>query len=202
MARGGDWTEALHDAVSARPTTRPVWVYGPLLSPYATSFKTDNVVCVASGIGITPALSVFAQQRETSEQRVHLIWICRDPSLVEFHLNSGASGTARGTTLPGVPEHPLGIWPNSSRGASPRPVSTEYPRASRGVAATRPPRNSRVAAAATRPPRNIHVAAAASPRLVSLNLRLTQRSVTAQVRQDGLDFGVLHGENEVARVNE
>ncbi|KAH8097181.1 oxidoreductase [Aureococcus anophagefferens] len=57
MAVGGDWTRALHDAVSLRPTTRPVWVAGPRHSPYASSFKADNIITVASGIGITPALS-------------------------------------------------------------------------------------------------------------------------------------------------
>ncbi|KAK7239752.1 dual oxidase [Aureococcus anophagefferens] len=86
MAVGGDWTRALHDAVSLRPTTRPVWVAGPRHSPYASSFKADNIITVASGIGITPALSVLASQDES--RRVNLIWICRDPSLVEFHLEA------------------------------------------------------------------------------------------------------------------
>ena len=86
MAVGGDWTRALHDAVSLRPTTRPVWVAGPRHSPYASSFKADNIITVASGIGITPALSVLASQDES--RRVNLVWICRDPSLVEFHLEA------------------------------------------------------------------------------------------------------------------
>ena len=66
-------------------TTRPVWVSGHFASPYSTAINFDNLVLVASGIGITPALSVVAAHRAT--RRVNLVWVCREPSLVEFYLS-------------------------------------------------------------------------------------------------------------------
>jgi hypothetical protein len=59
MYKAGDWTEQLHKIVD-RPTKRPVWVAGPFASPYSTAVDFDNLVLVASGIGITPALSILA----------------------------------------------------------------------------------------------------------------------------------------------
>jgi predicted ferric reductase len=67
----GDWTKALHDKVKV-PTTRPVFIAGPFASPYATANKYDNLILVASGIGITPALSIIAAHKEA--KRVNLIW--------------------------------------------------------------------------------------------------------------------------------
>ena len=44
----------------------------------------DNLILVATGIGITPALDVITYARET--RRVNLIWITNDASLVEFYV--------------------------------------------------------------------------------------------------------------------
>ena len=45
MMRVGDWTAALHNAVTAcSDTHRPVWVQGPFTSPYGASLDYDNVV--------------------------------------------------------------------------------------------------------------------------------------------------------------
>mmetsp|Transcript_27804 Transcript_27804/g.94895 ORF Transcript_27804/g.94895 Transcript_27804/m.94895 type:complete len:706 (+) Transcript_27804:156-2273(+) len=85
MCVTGGWTRALHEAVQ-RPTTRPVWVAGPYASPYATALHYDNIVLVASGVGITPAMSIIAAHKET--KRTNLIWVCRDPSLLEFYLRN------------------------------------------------------------------------------------------------------------------
>lgn len=71
MCMHGDWTKALHDKVKV-PTTRPVFIAGPFGSPYATANKYDNLILVASGIGITPALSIIAAHKEA--KRVNLIW--------------------------------------------------------------------------------------------------------------------------------
>ena len=84
MAVGGDWTRRLHEVVQ-RPTRRPVWISGPFASPYATAAEYDNLVLVASGIGITPAMSIITTYRDT--RRVNLIWACRDASLLEFYLD-------------------------------------------------------------------------------------------------------------------
>ena len=85
VQRGGDWTRALHRAIE-RPTTRPVWVAGPYASPYSTADEFQNLVLVASGIGITPALSVLGTLR--SSRRTNLVWMCRDASLLEFYVRS------------------------------------------------------------------------------------------------------------------
>ncbi len=79
----GDWTKQLYRSVS-HPTTRPVWIQGPFSSPYATSMEFDNLMLVASGIGITPALSCVREH--AGERRVSLLWMCRDASLLEFFL--------------------------------------------------------------------------------------------------------------------
>jgi ferredoxin-NADP reductase len=68
------------------PTTRPVFISGPFASPYSTALNYDNVVLVASGVGITPALGIINTHKST--KRVNLIWSCREPSLVEFYLEN------------------------------------------------------------------------------------------------------------------
>ena len=83
MLKAGDWTSRLHSIVE-RNTKRPVWISGPFASPYSTAVDFDNLVLVASGIGITPALSIIASHKHT--RRVNLIWSCRDASLVEYFL--------------------------------------------------------------------------------------------------------------------
>ncbi len=85
IAKNGSWTKALHKAV-AKPTMRPCWAYGPFISPFGKAVNFDNVFCIASGIGITPAISVINAYRAT--KKVHLIWSCRDPSLVEWFLDN------------------------------------------------------------------------------------------------------------------
>jgi hypothetical protein len=54
---------------------RPVWVQGPFPSPYSKAIDFDNLILVASGIGITPAMAVLEHHRE---RRVNLIWIVRE----------------------------------------------------------------------------------------------------------------------------
>ena len=81
MAALGDWTKALHAKLS-KPTCRPGWVYGPFPSPFSSGGNFDNLIAVATGIGITPALSAVTALGES--RRVNLIWMCRDPDLVEY----------------------------------------------------------------------------------------------------------------------
>ena len=84
MSAVGDWTKSLHAHVQ-EPTRRPAWISGPFASPYSTAGEYDNLILVASGIGITPALSLITTYKE--KRRVNLIWSCRDASLVEFYLD-------------------------------------------------------------------------------------------------------------------
>ena len=81
----GDWTRKLHAEVTF-DTVRPCYVCGPFTSPYATASNFDNLVLVASGIGITPAINILAAAKET--RRCNLLWMCRDASLVEFYLSA------------------------------------------------------------------------------------------------------------------
>ena len=83
MLNTGDWTKRVHNALQ-RNTVRPVWVCGPFSSPYNTSIHFDNQILVASGIGITPALSVIRAHKDS--RRINLIWACSDPAMLEFFL--------------------------------------------------------------------------------------------------------------------
>ena len=65
---------------------RPAWICGPFLSPFATAHDYDNIITLATGIGITPALAVMNMFKET--RRVNLVWMCRDPSLIEYFVNA------------------------------------------------------------------------------------------------------------------
>ena len=83
MAVVGDWTKAVHAALK-RPSCRPAWIYGPFPSPFGAASDFDNLICVASGIGITPAISIVTSFAQT--RRVNLVWVCRDPDLIEHYL--------------------------------------------------------------------------------------------------------------------
>jgi hypothetical protein len=83
MAVVGDWTKAVHAALK-RPSCRPAWIYGPFPSPFGAASNFDNLICVASGIGITPAISIVTSFAQT--RRVNLVWACRDPDLIEHYL--------------------------------------------------------------------------------------------------------------------
>jgi ferric-chelate reductase len=79
----GDWTKKVHETLQ-RDTVRPAWVHGPFPSPYKNADAYDNQILVASGIGITPALSVIGAHKDT--RRINLIWAVRDEHLLRFFL--------------------------------------------------------------------------------------------------------------------
>jgi predicted ferric reductase len=83
IMKNGNWTTKLHDGLG-RNTVRPVWIQGPFPSPYSKNYLYDNQILVASGIGITPALSAINSFAAT--RRVNLLWSCRDYDLLEFIL--------------------------------------------------------------------------------------------------------------------
>ena len=87
MSANGDWTRAVHKAVRNR-TVRPAWIAGPFASPYSTAVSYENLVLVASGIGITPAMDIINAYR-SGNRRLSLIWTCRDASLLEYYLARG-----------------------------------------------------------------------------------------------------------------
>ena len=70
----GDWTGKLMDAITT-PTHKPCFVVGPFLSPFSSpAMDSENLVAVASGIGVTPAISLIKQYSSTS-RRLNLVWI-------------------------------------------------------------------------------------------------------------------------------
>ena len=79
----GDWTAKVHKALQ-RDTVRPAYIQGPFPSVYDNSVAYDNQILVASGIGVTPALSVIRAHKDS--RRINLIWAVRDKHLLEFFL--------------------------------------------------------------------------------------------------------------------
>jgi predicted ferric reductase len=78
----GDWTEKLHDTIK-RDSNRPIWLKGPFASPFAAALDFDNIVLIASGIGITPAVACIQQYRD--DRVINLIWVCREASMIDFY---------------------------------------------------------------------------------------------------------------------
>jgi len=83
MQCGGDWTRKVHKILQ-RDTVRPCYIQGPFPSPYNLAEDYDNQILVASGIGITPALSVIRAHK--GSRKINLIWSVRDRHLLEFFL--------------------------------------------------------------------------------------------------------------------
>lgn len=82
----GDWTGKLHEIVQ-QPTVRRCWIYGPFPSPFQSGYTKDNLVYVATGVGITPVLNAI--QAHASSKKVSLVWMCRDAALIEFVVDLG-----------------------------------------------------------------------------------------------------------------
>lgn len=83
----GDWTGELMKQISI-PAHKPAFVVGPFLSPFSSpAMDSEFLVAVASGIGVTPAISLIKQYSCTS-RRLNLVWICRDAGLVEHFLEN------------------------------------------------------------------------------------------------------------------
>ena len=80
LMNNGDWTGAVHMSLS-RKTTRPCWIRGPFPSPYSHAYMYDNLILVASGVGLTPALAALNLFR--ASRRINIIWTVRDLKLIE-----------------------------------------------------------------------------------------------------------------------
>jgi len=90
--KAGEWTQKLMNAVTI-PTHKPAFVVGPFLSPFSSpAMDSENLLAIASGIGVTPAISLIRQYSSTS-RRLNLVWICRDPGLVEHFLQNVEFGS-------------------------------------------------------------------------------------------------------------
>ena len=49
---------------------------------------SPNLIAVASGIGVTPAISLVQEYSQETLRRVNLVWICRDPGLIEHFITN------------------------------------------------------------------------------------------------------------------
>jgi len=81
----GDWTTALWNTVRrcGNGFGRPMLIVGPYSAPFNTSFTHNFVFIVASGVGITPILSVV--ERFGATRHIVVLWICRDAALLRLY---------------------------------------------------------------------------------------------------------------------
>ncbi len=85
IGASGDWTKELHRKIHV-PSYKSLYVLGPYLSEFSDkAVTTSNAITVASGIGITPTLSLMLNY--AGKKRVNIIWMCRDAGLVEYILH-------------------------------------------------------------------------------------------------------------------
>jgi hypothetical protein len=85
IGASGDWTKELHSKITV-PSFKSLYVQGPYLSEFSDkAVTTSNAIAVASGIGITPTLSLMLNY--AGKKRVNIIWMCRDAGLVEYILH-------------------------------------------------------------------------------------------------------------------
>ncbi|KAL7539101.1 hypothetical protein ACHAXR_009022 [Thalassiosira sp. AJA248-18] len=85
IGSSGDWTKAMHDKIKV-PCLRSMYIVGPFSSEFSDkAVHTTNAVAIASGIGITPTLSLMLSY--VGIKRINIIWMCRDPGLVEYILH-------------------------------------------------------------------------------------------------------------------
>ena len=102
------------------PAHRMCYLVGPYLSPFSSpAMDSPNLIAVASGIGVTPALSLILKYSTATFRRINLVWvsgklqrflvddsqvlnavivscplkICRDPGLVEHFVDNVDFGT-------------------------------------------------------------------------------------------------------------
>lgn len=81
----GDWTEHVHECVmrTGNGYSRPLILCGPFASPFNASIMHDYLFLVASGIGITPSLSVLA--RLGKYRHICVLWMSRDAELIKLY---------------------------------------------------------------------------------------------------------------------
>ena len=96
VAKVGDWTAALHSALTM-PITLPGWVYGPFPSPFSGATDADSLVCVASGIGITPTLGTV--NLLSKSRKVNVVWMCNKADMIEYYLRTVTFGNNAWTII-------------------------------------------------------------------------------------------------------
>jgi len=79
----GDWTQQVAKEISGRKQLRSCWVRGPYTSPFSIASNFNNLILVASGIGITPALGVMGQYSGSSRSKF-LVWMTSCPYMLKY----------------------------------------------------------------------------------------------------------------------
>ena len=114
----GTWTDQLMKEITS-PTHRICYLVGPYLSPFSSpAMDSPNLIAVASGIGVTPTLSLILKYSTETLRRINLVWvsgitsdvlgdsvlnaavsvsyplkICRDAGLIEHFVDNVDFGT-------------------------------------------------------------------------------------------------------------
>jgi len=79
------WTKDLYNKIKS-PCYRSIFVLGPFASEFSDkAVNTVNAIAIASGIGITPVLSLMLSY--VGKKKINLIWMCRDSGLIEYILH-------------------------------------------------------------------------------------------------------------------
>lgn len=60
ISKAGKWTSDLMTDITT-PTHKPAFIVGPFLSPFCSpAMNSENIIAVASGIGVTPTISLIS----------------------------------------------------------------------------------------------------------------------------------------------
>jgi hypothetical protein len=89
----GDWTKRLMSLTLAERQNPTIWMNGPHPSPFMESSDFTKLVLIASGAGITPAISVIENYH--SRREVHLIFVTSEVNMIKFFLKNLAKVSAR-----------------------------------------------------------------------------------------------------------
>lgn len=85
IGASGDWTKEMYNKIKS-PCHRTLFVLGPFASEFSDmALHTINALAIASGIGITPTLSLMLSY--AGKKRINIIWMCRDAGLIEYFLH-------------------------------------------------------------------------------------------------------------------
>ncbi|CAM9345893.1 unnamed protein product [Discosporangium mesarthrocarpum] len=82
IAGVGDWTKGLF-RLALQKSRMPLWISDPMPSAMQHALDFDNVLLVATGVGITPCISVI--ERYAYKKNIHLLWVVREASLVSLY---------------------------------------------------------------------------------------------------------------------
>ena len=76
----------MHEKTTETDTACRLWLCGPFPSPYNNAQNCDSMICVASGVGITPDIPPLENYRES--RTCNLVWAVLDASMLAFFLEN------------------------------------------------------------------------------------------------------------------